>query len=55
MALVTFNSATDVVLVGAVLKANNVLFGRLEIQKLSHRPRPPGRGGFETGSIPCRA
>jgi hypothetical protein len=31
MAFVAFNVAVDVILVSAVLRANNVLFGRLEI------------------------
>jgi hypothetical protein len=31
MALVTFNAATDVVPVGAVLRADNTFLGRLEI------------------------
>jgi hypothetical protein len=46
MAFVAFNVAVDVILVSAVLRANNVLFGRLEIQKLSHWAGPPGRGGW---------
>ena len=45
MAFVAFNVAVDVILVSAVLRANNVLFGRLEIQEVSHWARPPGRGG----------